>query len=192
VKVRAFVLLSNSVIVAICLLIVHHSVTGVWYEDDPNQSKPDEKFFNSKRSGELGAGAWRMMTVQLDFTSNSLRLYLDGRLVGDSLKGLKINPSFSSPIPSWAKVHHFSRSFIQFDDYHELMPGADQYTREKVDAITFRAADIRLYQHVLTEAELQKIHLESTWPRGGTIRQVESFFILKEELSLFGFVIVFY
>lgn len=71
-KVRAFVLLSNSVIVAICLLIVHHSAAGVWYEDDPNQSKPDEKFFNSKRSGELGAGAWRMMTAQLDFTANSL------------------------------------------------------------------------------------------------------------------------
>ena len=72
------------------------------------------------------------------------------------------------------------------------MPGADEYTWEKVDAITFRAADIRLYQHVLKEAELQKIHLQSTWPQGGIIRQVESFFNLKEELGLFGFVIVFY
>ena len=113
-----------------------------------------------------------MMTLQLDFNAKSLRLYLDGRLLGDSLKGLKINPLFNSPIPSWAQVNDFGRSFIQFDSNNGAT--GPEFFRH-VDSINFRAADIRLYQHVLTEAELSNIHLDSTWTQGGKMRQVGSF-----------------
>jgi hypothetical protein len=149
-----------------------YCTAGVWYEDDPDQSKPDEKFFNARRSGEMEPGAWRMMTVQLDFIEKSLRLYLDGRLVMDSLKGLKRNPLFNYPIPSWAQVSDFGRSFIRFDSC-ERQTGPD-FSRN-VDSINFRVAAIRLYQHVLTEAEISKIHLDSRWTQGGKMRQVRFF-----------------
>lgn len=113
-----------------------------------------------------------MITAQLDFTANSVRLYLDARLVGDSLKGVKISPLYKYPIPSWAQVKDFGRSFVQFDS-SEGRTGPN-FVRN-VDSINFRVADIRLYQHVLTEAELSKIHLDSTWRQGGMMRQVWSF-----------------
>ena len=120
----------------------------------------------------MGPGVWRMMTLQLDFNAKFLRLYLDSRLVGDSMKELQINSLFNSPIPQWAQVHDFSRSFIQFDS-NESATGPD--FSQRVDSINFRAADIRLYQHVLTEPETSKIHIDSMWTQGGNIRQVGSF-----------------
>jgi len=117
----------------------------------------------------MGPGVWRMMTLQLDFNAKFLRLYLDSRLVGDSMKELQINSLFNSPIPQWAQVHDFSRSFIQFDS-NEGATGPD--FSQRVDSINFRAADICLFQHVLPERKLSKIHLDPTWPRGGIMQVI--------------------
>jgi len=169
--VCACVTVSSFLIGSLCIDFCY-SAAGVWYEDDLDQSKPDEKFFNARCSGKIEPGAWRMMTVQLDFTEKSLRMYLDGRLMMDSLKGLKRNPLLNYPIPSWAEVSDFGRSFIRFDSC-EGQTGPD-FSRN-VDSINFRAADIRLYQHVLTKPETSKIHMDSMWTQGGNIRQVGSF-----------------
>ena len=98
---------------------------------------------------------------------------MDGRLVGDSRKGLRINKAYNEGLPEWLNITAFSDSFVHL--YNSFDPRASHRTSPAL----FRVADMRLYPRALTEAELQKVHVESRWPvgtewppKGGLIRQV--------------------
>ena len=98
---------------------------------------------------------------------------MDGRLVGDSRKGLRINKAYNEGLPEGLNITAFSDSFVH------LYNSFDRRASHRTSPALFRVADMRLYPRALTEAELQKVHVESRWPvgtewppKGGLIRQV--------------------
>ena len=119
------------------------------------------RFFIARRSGEAGPVAWRMFSAIIDKAKNSFSMFLDGRLVADSRKGLRINKQADFPVPTWLDVTSFSGGFFTWA-YLEF----DGRATHRTSPAVFRAADIRLYPRALTESELQRVHLESRWPLG--------------------------
>ena len=85
---------------------------------------------------------------------------MDGTLVSDSRKGLRINPEADYPLPPWFDVTSFSNGLFG------TFSGFDERTTHKTSPALFRLADVRLYLDVLTDSELQKVHVESRWPVG--------------------------
>ena len=143
---------------------------GVWIGDNPQvfpdgSAKPDEKFCNARRSGEVGPVTWRMLTIQLDKTAESFRSYLDGKLEMDSRKGVRTNPNRNILIPDWVSLQDFNGGFIRFE---QMFDGRETHKpAQPQHATMFRVADARLYPRALNEAEVEDIHLNSKWPVNG-------------------------
>lgn len=144
---------------------------GIWNEDDPEQSSPDEMFINTRRSGEMGPGAWRMVTVQVDLAAKALRFFKDGIQVADSTKGFNMDPTWNDPISDKYNISWFSFGQVTYRN------GVSDQMEDSIDgspdvSATFRVTDMRIYPNVLTRQEIAKIHTDSTWRQGGKIRQV--------------------
>ena len=119
------------------------------------------RFYIARRSGEAGPVAWRMFSTTIDKAKNSFNMFLDGRLVADSRKGLRINKQADFRVPTWLDVTSFSGGLFSWSWWE-----FDRRTTHRTSPALFRAADIRLYPRALTEGELQRVHLESRWPLG--------------------------
>ena len=114
-----------------------------------------------------------MISLVIDTADDAFRQFLDGRLVTDSRKGMRINPGYNIGLSEWFNITGVPGSFVHF---HNVF---DDRASHRTSPALFRVADMRLYPRALTEAELQKVHEESRWPvatewppQGGLMRQV--------------------
>ena len=87
-------------------------------------------------------------------------MFLDGRLVADSRKGLRINKEADVPVPTWLDtVTSFSDGFFTWGtNGGNVASDFDRRVTHRTSPAVFRAADIRLYPRALTESELQRVH----------------------------------